>query len=45
MATACPILGNWPQYLEITCQPMQQAESIHVRFLSNERALKFLAAQ
>jgi HK97 family phage major capsid protein len=35
------ILGNWSEYIEGTYQPMQQAESIHVRFLNNERAFKF----
>lgn len=35
------ILGNWSQYLEGEYQPMLQAESIHVRFIANERAFKF----
>lgn len=35
------ILGNWSQYLEGEYQPMQSAESIHVRFVQHERALKF----
>lgn len=35
------VLGNWSQYLEGLYQPMQQAESIHVRFLNHERAFKF----
>lgn len=35
------ILGNWREYIEGLYQPMQQAESIHVRFLNHERAFKF----
>lgn len=35
------ILGNWSEFIEGTYQPLQQAESIHVRFLNNERAFKF----
>ena len=35
------ILGNWSQYMEGTYQPIQSAESIHVRFLNNERAIRF----
>lgn len=35
------ILGNWSQYLEGTYQPMQSAESIHVRFVNHERTFKF----
>ena len=35
------ILGVWSQYLEGSYQPMQQAESIHVRFVEHERAFKF----
>jgi hypothetical protein len=35
------ILGNWSQYLDGVYQPIQSAESIHVRFLNNERALRF----
>lgn len=35
------ILGNWSQYLEGEYRPMRAAESIHVRFLANERAFKF----
>lgn len=35
------ILGNWSQYLDGLYQPMQSAESIHVRFLNHERAFKF----
>lgn len=32
---------NWREYLEGTYQPMQTAESIHVRFVNHERAFKF----
>jgi HK97 family phage major capsid protein len=35
------ILSNWREYLEGTYQPMQSAESIHVRFVNHERAFKF----
>ena len=35
------VLGNWKEYLEGTLQPLQQAESIHVRFLEHERTFKF----
>lgn len=35
------ILGNWSQYLQGTYHGMRQAESIHVRFLANERTFKF----
>lgn len=35
------ILGNWSEYLEGMYQPLQNAESIHVRFVSHERAFKF----
>jgi HK97 family phage major capsid protein len=35
------VLGNWGEYLEGTYQGMQQAESIHARFLANERLFKF----
>lgn len=35
------ILADWSQYLEGTYQGLQQAESIHVRFLANERCFKF----
>lgn len=34
------LLANWSQYLEGTLQPLQSAESVHVRFLSHERAFK-----
>lgn len=32
---------NWSQYLEGTYQPLQNAESIHVRFVNHERCFKF----
>lgn len=35
------ILGNWSEYLEGTLEPLQSAESIHVRFVNHERAFKF----
>ncbi len=35
------ILANWNEYLEGTYQPMQNAESVHVRFVNHERAFKF----
>jgi len=35
------VLGDWSQYLEGTYQSLQNAESIHVRFLNHERAFKF----
>lgn len=35
------ILGVWSEYLEGLYQPMEQAESIHVRFVQHERAFKF----
>jgi len=35
------ILGNWSQYLEGMLQPLQSAESIHVRFVNHERSFKF----
>jgi HK97 family phage major capsid protein len=35
------MLINWSEYLEGTYQPMQSAESIHVRFSAHERAFKF----
>lgn len=35
------ILGNWSEYLEGMYQPLQSAESIHVRFVNHERAFKF----
>jgi HK97 family phage major capsid protein len=35
------LLCNWSQYIEGTYQPLQSAESIHVRFVNNERAFRF----
>jgi HK97 family phage major capsid protein len=35
------ILANWGEYLEGTYQTLQNAESIHVRFVQHERAFKF----
>ncbi|MFQ5625595.1 MAG: phage major capsid protein [Methyloligellaceae bacterium] len=35
------ICVNWREYLEGTLQPLQSAESIHVRFMNHERAFKF----
>ena len=35
------LLINWAEYLEGILQPMQSAESIHVRFINNETAFKF----
>ncbi len=35
------ILVNCSQYLEGVYQPLQSAESVHVRFLNHERAFKF----
>lgn len=35
------ILGNWSQYLEGTRQGITSAESVHVRFVYNERAFRF----
>lgn len=32
---------NWSEYLEGMFQPLQSAESIHVRFINHERAFKF----
>ena len=34
------ILVNWSQYLEGTYQPFETAESVHVRFLENERTFR-----
>lgn len=34
-------LANWSQYLEGVYQPMQSAESMHVRFVNHERTFKF----
>lgn len=36
------ILGNWSQYMEGEYQPVTFAESMHVRFLNAERALRFM---
>lgn len=33
-------LCNWSEFLEGTYQPLQQAESMHVRFLAHERTFK-----
>ncbi len=35
------ILGNWAEYLEGTYEPVNSAESIHVRFTNHERTFKF----
>lgn len=35
------ILVDWSQFIEATYQPLQSAESMHVRFEYNERAFKF----
>ena len=35
------ICASWSQYLEGTYQPLDSAESIHVRFLNNERTFRF----
>ena len=35
------ILGNWSQFGEGLYQPLQSAESMHVRFVNHERAMKF----
>ncbi len=35
------VLVDWSQYLEGQYQPLQSAESVHVRFLNHERAFKF----
>ncbi len=32
---------NWREYLEGTLQPLQSAESMHVRFMNHERVFKF----
>lgn len=36
------ILGDWSQYLEGTYQQLESAESMHVRFVNNERTFRFL---
>ena len=35
------LLGNWKEYLEGELTPMQNEESMHVRFVEHERAFKF----
>lgn len=35
------VCGNYTQYLEGTYQPLESAESMHVRFVNHERAFKF----
>jgi len=35
------ICANWNEYLEGVLQPLQSAESMHVRFVEHERAFKF----
>jgi HK97 family phage major capsid protein len=35
------ICANWFEYLDGTYQPLQSAESMHVRFVEHERAFKF----
>jgi HK97 family phage major capsid protein len=35
------LLCVWSEFLEGIYQPMQMAESIHVRFVENERAFRF----
>lgn len=35
------ICGNWSQYLEGMYQPLNSAESVHVRFVNHERTFKF----
>lgn len=35
------ICANWGEYLEGTYQPMQNEESVHVRFVNHERTFKF----
>ena len=35
------MLVNWSQYLEGLYQPLESAESVHVRFVNHERAFKF----
>lgn len=35
------ILGTWSEYYEGIYQPMESAESIHVRFTNHERCFKF----
>jgi HK97 family phage major capsid protein len=35
------VCGNWTQFLEGVYEPLQSAESVHVRFINHERAFKF----
>lgn len=35
------VLGTWSEYLEGTLQPLQSAESIHVRFVNMEKVFRF----
>lgn len=35
------VIANWSQYLEGIYQPLESAESMHVRFIQNERTFKF----
>jgi HK97 family phage major capsid protein len=35
------VLGVWSEFIEGTYQPLQQAESMHVRFVEHERTFKF----
>ncbi|MGE4190751.1 MAG: phage major capsid protein [Thermoanaerobaculia bacterium] len=35
------VCANWSQYLEGVYEPLQQAESVHVRFDAHERCFKF----
>lgn len=37
------LLCDWSQYIEGLYQPLNSAESIHVRFVNNERAFRFTA--
>jgi HK97 family phage major capsid protein len=39
------ILGNWSQYLEGVLQGLESAESMHVRFINNERTFRVTARQ
>jgi len=35
------VLGNWSQYLEGVLEELKSGESMHVRFVEHERAIKF----
>jgi HK97 family phage major capsid protein len=35
------VLANWSQFLEGTYQPVQNASSVHVRFIQHERCFKY----